>query len=636
MLCPLFDFAFSYIFNHTSADRSTHYPPPPLSIASILLIALSNTHRTFLVHSSIFPKSDMTVPSLISFLDIPHIVDNITDRISFSDLYNCVFVSHAWHSALIVNLWRDVATFRRVPPEDPKAETTYEYYFFTTESREALIKHAYHIRAITCRGNAILPVLVEAGVTRLGELNFVAEQTPDLDCTALVELIAANSRLHSLSVENIRFTHNIKRSQLEDFIVTLDEYPLITSFYMGGKFMFKGDDYKAMMLAILDRRLSRVDGSRVKVLNFIKASQFMRSKRWWPDLTRLTAASQLVPRYCDNHQNGYPWNSVAVREHNRSVQVCVPYSILDSAFASMLTRLPRLYRLTSPQLDVPATAFQVLPAECPKLRKLSVGGVGDMSKTLASFLADPRVRLTSLRLLRIEKGVYEAAIQPCLLQSSSPHFLRHALVEAIFYHNILAMSSLLEFLASCPNLHTLSACTIVDGSVPEESPVWASQLRVLSLGLYIDGNRGFNGHINEQSLASSTAAALKLSPSFMHQLGQQTRLWRLTLMFSAGRYYCTSPFLEMSVGCVHGLEQLARLSRLRELTVTGLLHNVGPAEIAWMAQHWPRLRSIELPVINQDTLETVRAPEHESFLPDYTPWFPKLLVRIPPQTRHLR
>lgn len=197
------------------------------------------------------------------------------------------------------------------------------------------------------------------------------------------------------------------------------------------------------------------------------------------------------------------------------------------------------------------------------------------------------------------------------------------------------MSSLLELLASCPNLHTLSAWTTVDGSVPEESPVWASQLRLLSLGLYLEGNRNLNGHMNEQNLAISTAAALKLAPSFMHQLGQQTRLLRLRLMFTAGRYYSTSPFLELSVDGVHGLEQLARLSRLRELTITGFLHNVGPTEIAWMAQHWPGLRSIELPVISPDTLDTAQAPEHESFLPDYTPWFPKLLVRIPHQTRHL-
>lgn len=222
----------------------------------------------------------MTLPSLISFLDIPHIVDSIADRISFSDLYNSVFVNHAWHRALIARLWRDVAAFRRMPPTDPKAEITYEYYFLSTESREALVKHAHHIRAITCRGNAILPVLVEAGVSRLRELNFMAEQTPNLDCVALVELIASNSRLHSLSVDNIQLHRNINRPTLEDFVATLDEYPFITSFYMGGKFLFIGDGYKAMILAILDRRLSRADGSRVKTLEFTKASQFMRSKRW--------------------------------------------------------------------------------------------------------------------------------------------------------------------------------------------------------------------------------------------------------------------------------------------------------------------------------------------------------------------
>lgn len=227
------------------------------------------------------------------------------------------------------------------------------------------------------------------------------------------------------------------------------------------------------------------------------------------------------------------------------------------------------------------------------------------------------MRLT-LSLLRIEKGTYEAVLQPCLPQSSSLHFLRHALVKAIFNHNIIKTSSLFEFLSLCPSLRTLSAWTIVDGSVPEGSPVWASKLRSLSLGLYLEGNRGFNSHRQEQTLAISMAAALKLAPSFMHQLGQQTPLRQLSLMFSTGHHYCTSPFLDLSVGCVHGLEQLERLSRLQDLTITGLLHSVGPAEIAWMAQHWPRLRSIELPVIKPGSLNAAQVAEHEMSLPDFT------------------
>ena len=58
-----------------------------------------------------------------------------------------------------------------------------------------------------------------------------------------------------------------------------------------------------------------------------------------------------------------------------------------------------------------------------------------------------------------------------------------------------------------------------------------------------------------------------------------------------------SPFLQMKVGPENGLDQLGRLRRLESLVSSELLHDVGAAEIAWMSEHWPRLRTIELPVI---------------------------------------
>lgn len=108
--------------------------------------------------------------SQLSIMDIPHIVDSIFDLLPFADLYRCVFVSHAWHNALIARLWQDVVTFRPVPDPTFKVKATLEYCFQTPDSRAALSKHAHHVRALTCRGDAILSVLIEAGVIALSNL----------------------------------------------------------------------------------------------------------------------------------------------------------------------------------------------------------------------------------------------------------------------------------------------------------------------------------------------------------------------------------------------------------------------------------------------------------------------------------
>ncbi|KAG0013039.1 hypothetical protein BGZ81_001272 [Podila clonocystis] len=187
----------------------------------------------------------MAIP-LLSFLDVPHITDDIFDYLSFADLYNSVFVSRSWHSALIPRLWQDIVTFRPIPPLHLHAKTTYIHYFLSPAGRKSLIKHVHHIRALTCRGDALLPVLAKAGMCGLIELNFIIDDqqssastatiprwvqrtAPILDLRTLVQLIAMNPRLHSVSVENIDLDKQMECLALEEFVEAMDPFSSITS-----------------------------------------------------------------------------------------------------------------------------------------------------------------------------------------------------------------------------------------------------------------------------------------------------------------------------------------------------------------------------------------------------------------------
>lgn len=138
-------------------------------------------------------------------------------------------------------------------------------------------------------------------------------------------------------------------------------------------------------------------------------------------------------------------------------------------------------------------------------------------------------------------------------------------------------------------LHTLSAEATIFAS-ELESPAWASKnLQSLQVGINLTGEK----RIGYGRYDASAASAAKLAPSFMQQLGQQTGLRKLALKFDSS----PSPFLSLSLGSANGLEQLKNLSLLENFTVDGLQHEVGEAENAWMEIHWPRLASIELPIL---------------------------------------
>ncbi|KAF9271408.1 hypothetical protein BGZ74_006060 [Mortierella antarctica] len=124
--------------------------------------------------------------------------------------------------------------------------------------------------------------------------------------------------------------------------------------------------------------------------------------------------------------------------------------------------------------------------------------------------------------------------------------------------------------------------------------------------------------IKEVALASSS----RIAPSFMEQLGYQTRLYDLVLPFNAAYRCGASPFLQLAIGLLNGLDQFEELKRLEYFSCTGILHEVGSSEIAWMKVHWPRLRKIHLPVFDaEDKTELEWNSFGSMVLPDYQSYF---------------
>lgn len=595
-------------------------------------------------------------PPPLTFIDIPHIVDAVFEHISFKELYHCVFVSRAWHNTLIPRLWKDVASFRPVPDPNAKPPASwqikdvkiiYEYCFQTPESLAALSKYAHHMRGLTCRGYDILPALLKAGISNLLELNFIIAErppsttlnfrhrprlTPDLDGALLLKLVAANPALHALSVENIILYDKREGQALAEFVEALDAFPRINCFYLGGNFLARSWELKTFLLTVLERRLQRIDSSRVKTLEIKHACRFTRSKRGLSSLVGVRHPRSWPGGRWENekHQLGSPGKSLAVIEHDGMLVVCAPAVVYPMVMTSILRQFPQIQRFYHHDLwNVSSQVFLELPESCRQLKEIDLYLGGVQGKELARLLSDPRVHLSSVHLHAIEMNTFTTGLHPFLFQVV-PHFLCDALVTVTLSCSIVALSSALEILAVCSNLHTLSAHHLkVDGSEPEELPIWAStHLRVLNLGLFLKGGQLSDGRNRSQDLPASKAAAARIALQIMGQIGRQTYLQELHLLFNDYYYYNRSVFLELALECPNGngLEQLGSLSRLEKFSVTGLLHSVGATEIAWMKEYWPRLKSISLPVFVPGTSIPAKHLECKQYMPDYSPWYSNLNV----------
>ncbi|KAF9382833.1 hypothetical protein CPB97_006905 [Podila verticillata] len=205
----------------------------------------------------------------------------------------------------------------------------------------------------------------------------------------------------------------------------------------------------------------------------------------------------------------------------------------------------------------------------------------------------------------------------------------------------LLLCALVAFLQRLPNIN--------DGTEQELLPVtWDSNnLRRVSLGLYLKGHKEDTNFyriwdwLSREELdnikACTTDISIALAPMFLEQLNSQFELRELEPSFNNRLHPRLSPFLQLSLDPAHGLPRLSNLKKLEKLVITGLAHRLGQKEIVWMSQNWPRLRRIEVPIIDHwiDPTEAVSCTRHsvsvgqEMVAPEYDQWFLQLHVVIP-------
>ncbi|KAF9292666.1 hypothetical protein BGZ74_000220 [Mortierella antarctica] len=462
----------------------------------------------------------------LSPFDIPHIVDAIVCSLTIAELYCMVLVNHTWNDLFTPHLWKDVInyrTLRALGEGERKFKWNCDHYFHSPAGRQALDKHSCHIQALTCRDQAILPLLVEAGCTHLLETNHIVYDsyrchspeyvpTDDQGLSDLAALVIINPRLLAVSVEGFHIGEMGEVQELADFL-------------------------------------------------------------------------DLLEHNCPNV------TCLSVLENNGVVRVSLPPPTISS-ITSVLELFPALHRprIHQPQLEEGSALLQALPVILPHLQKLDLRSGRPDATQLAQFLNDPRVHLTSVAFHFVSASWSNPVLRPFFLPETG-HWLPTALETLTFGKTRFGMLLLYIILASCGNLQELEAPLVMfDGSEPEKCPVWATRkLRVLKLGM-TRVTRRYDSYWDlddsrQQSENESEAAAARIAPGLMEQLGCQTQLAELELRLNDFTMIDDSPFLQLKVGFGNGLNQLRHLRRLESLVICELLHEAGPTETAYEDGH---------------------------------------------------
>ncbi|KAF8988125.1 hypothetical protein BGZ52_000548 [Haplosporangium bisporale] len=611
-----------------------------------------------------------------SIFGLPRIVEAVARTLTCEDLLSCILVSRAWHTTWIRILWSDVITYGIFRTE--RGGRAYNFYFHTPEGQQALTKHAHHIRAVTCRFQRDLLILTLAGVCNLAEINYIAQELPrqrserhrsaviETGLSDLIHLIAQNHNLRAVSIENLGLlTADKPAEDLLALVTYLDTRPEITCFYLGGNATL--DESRLDLLrTILALRLDRIDDSKVESLVLRDRQELMRNRRGppsaaggsaheWP--TRETPLEKLsltceCKRSLEEPLPGrweYDWRKhqcpmmgLAVLENKGIVEVSLPFSIFFDSIKPLMKRYTDLRRLSTGMLTPLLVRHIVglLPETTPGLQELDVSYVEEQS--LSTYLDDPRVHLSSLSVKTLLRNADTK--NPFLLPDvflKPTHFFHSALVRLDLKGIHTVMPQILQILSGSPQLQYLHAGEVhLTSNEPDSCGApWACKgLRELRMHIHlfdvVFSGSGMDFFERQTKIADK---AQMMAGPFMRQVGNLVELRELELRFYNPMENVKSPFLALSVEADNGLESLGKLNRLEIFVISGLEHQFGDKEVEWMASHWPRLRSIELPVLDGRHDPELAYPEEcEAYLPDYKRCFPRLRVVIPIEVHYCR
>ena len=590
-------------------------------------------------------------------LHLPHVARLIADSLSFKDLINCVLANHTWHRAFTCFLYEDVITFRSKFVEGDIKQPNCSY-FSNAASQLGLIKHGRHICALTCRYDQLLTILDTATCVNLIEVNLVMDPLLPNDSAILAkltELMVQNTNLQAVSIENINFCSVNLLQKLSEFVDGLDRFPGITCVYLDGYLQSTHNHTEVLrgMDTITTKLLARVkqENHQIKSLSLQRPDLLARSKRG-PSLGNAWMARETPILGAESRDlaqtSGGRWESerrlqgsndprptIAVVETKSELRLVVPEEMYRTLAADFLQRFPNCTAVALPGPKRDQTLQYV--SQRSRLTLVDVQQIHD-PLDLSSILV-PGNGLSSLRVGSPHCGsvMFSQPIQPTTTGS---------LVSLVLDTSGISMNNLFSILTSATMLREIQVQVVyVDGTEPSESPLWASaNLRKVVLGLYLTGHRpDRHQDMNDDrthwtnepagSAEQSTRAAARFGSSFLDQLNAQHALKELELSFNHRQFPKSSPLFDLSLDSIKGLPRLCDLRSLEKLVIHGLAHHLGRAEIEWMREFWPRLFSIEVPLIHcwlgEDDAIASCKNMYRGGIPEYQEWFCQLKVVIP-------
>ncbi|KAF9330512.1 hypothetical protein BG006_006542 [Podila minutissima] len=195
--------------------------------------------------------------------------------------------------------------------------------------------------------------------------------------------------------------------------------------------------------------------------------------------------------------------------------------------------------------------------------------------------------------------------------------IRHSAVLTILTFNFLPVEQLYAVVTGCPALQELRVNALrVVGSELAVSPDWICQgLQHLTIRL-------------------EHGDAVDKQDYDMQQMYERNALLKeLCMDVHREEYPGTSPFVQRSLEPLRKLPQLAELQQLRQLIIAGVAHMIGQSEVELMVVHWPRLQSLELPILNEydgsGMYALASVHTFDGRVPNYARWFPGLHGVIP-------
>ncbi|KAF9281822.1 hypothetical protein BGZ74_002269 [Mortierella antarctica] len=578
---------------------------------------------------------------------IPHILNSITDSLSFSDLLNCILVCRQWHDRFIAILWTDVVTFRSKPAA-MRDTWTYLDYSRTPPGRQALLSHAYAIRALTCQGSNSLQILRVSSSINLLEINYLMDsvdsKVSDTGLGDLAKLITVNPRLTGVSIENIDLEDDHTREELSRFLDFIDKYSTITSVYLNPGLEFDIDTVKYWR-GVWSRLVSRISTpSRIYSLRIqshtTRSKRALRTRQPWrarespitvkiedSDLRR-ERRDHVGGRWESEHRHPMPRDkhSTTVMESDGHLVLSLPSFISWPEYAQVLRQFPNIQSLVidSDHTDVGELLGHV-PQLFPHLSNMDIH-FSHVDQRTADNVMETLPQLSSLSL----------DLQVPAHQPPSTILSRHYVALTSLTLTTLPMTQLFSIVSACPVLRELAVeQLVIQGSEPEISPRWICPMQKLHLHIVYGVEMGYvvPGEDITLKRVCERRSAERVAPSFMAQVGRMTKLSDLKLMLQWDDRLGAPPFFELSLDPTHGLPQLFGLRQLTSVALLGSRHSIGKGEIQWMRRHWPRLRSLEVPILQEPPYigTTVMAwrDTYRGQVPDYSQWFPGLKVVVP-------